>query len=239
VEAPWGFFRNTDDRYGVKVVSEEVGFLDWEIEPDMYLQPEAFPQLKAWVCHPGQLQDFAKALREAMVETDYDLEEVAKICQHCLGENGDNSVCEVPALGELNEPSLPRFLATLDVPKLKTFAMAFMEDGHDICNVSRYARQVLCPPLPTLGWCCENFGANIPGCGRTSPGAIALTASATTSAPFSTAIELSRTPFADDRRPQRLSWWPTWAAKPMTVNLGDWLQLDMDEWQVAVTLPLE
>jgi hypothetical protein len=130
------------------VVSEEVGFLDWEIEPDLYQRPEAFPQLKAMgFATLDQLQDFANALRDAMVETDYDLEEVAKICQHCLGSSADSTVCEVPALDELNAPSLPLFLATLDVPKLKAFAMAFMEDGHDICNVANYAKD--CLPLTT------------------------------------------------------------------------------------------
>jgi hypothetical protein len=139
LETPWGFFRNTDDRYGVKVVSEEVGFLDWEVEPELYLEPHAFSQLKALgFATLDQLKDFAKALREAMVETDYNLQEVAAICQHCLGTGVDGIACEVPALEELNQPSLPRFLATLDVPKLKQFAMAFMEDSHDICNVSHY-----------------------------------------------------------------------------------------------------
>ena len=25
--------------------------------------------------------------------------------------------------------------------------------------------------------------------------------------------------------------------KPLTVNLGDWLQLDMDDWKIALALP--
>jgi hypothetical protein len=235
VEAPWGFFRNTDDRYGVKVVSEEVGFLDWEIAPDLYLQPEAFPQLKALgFATLAQLQDFANALREAMVETDYDLEEVAKICQHCLGD-GDNSTCEVPALGDLNEPSLPRFLATLDVPKLKTFAMAFMEDGHDICNVSRYGDSCL-PATTHFGLMLREFRRRHPWVRENLTGRDR----------FNRISDDERTIFygyrvephvADERPAQEIAMVAHMGGKAMTVNLGDWLQLDMDEWKVAVASP--
>ncbi|MEO1590251.1 MAG: glucosylglycerol hydrolase, partial [Cyanobacteria bacterium J06632_22] len=142
VGTPWGFFRNTDDRYGVKVVSEEVGFLDWQIEPEHYPQDGLFPRLKGLgFATYAQLRDFAHALQDAMVATDYDLQAVAEICRHCLSDNGID--CEIPTLEDvLAEPSLPRFLATLDVPKLKQFAMAFMEDGHDLCNVGGYYGQL-------------------------------------------------------------------------------------------------
>jgi hypothetical protein len=236
VETPWGFFRNTDDRYGVKVVSEEVGFLDWEIEPDMYQRKGAFPQLKALGFENlDQLKDFTKALREAMIETDYDLGEVAKICQHCLGQNGDNSVCEIPALGELNEPSLPRFLATLDVPKLKTFAMAFMEDGHDMCNVSRYADR--CMPATThFGLVLREFRRQHPWIRENLTGRDRFNRISDDERIIFYGYRVEPHPL-DDRQPQEIVMVAHMGGKPMTVNLGDWLQLDMDEWQVAVTSP--
>ncbi|WP_373531947.1 glucosylglycerol hydrolase [Vampirovibrio sp.] len=45
---PWLFFRNTDDRYGVKVVADEGSrFLTWYVNEDLYNQPESFKPLKA------------------------------------------------------------------------------------------------------------------------------------------------------------------------------------------------
>ena len=236
VETPWGFFRNTDDRYGVKVVSEEVGFLEWEIEPDLYSQPDAFPRLKGLgFATLTQLTDFAKALRDAMVETDYDLQEVAKICQHCLGANEEGAVCEVPSLEELNQPSLPRFLATLDVPKLKTFAMAFMEDGHDMCNVSRYGAS-LNPTKSHFGLTLREFRLKRPW----------LRDNLTGRDRFNRISDDERTIFygyrvepnpAEGHPPQEVVMMAHMGGEPMTVNPGDWLQLDMDDWQVVLASP--
>ncbi|MGD1905375.1 MAG: glucosylglycerol hydrolase [Leptolyngbyaceae cyanobacterium] len=235
VGTPWGFFRNTDDRYGVKVVSEEVGFLEWEIEPDMYLEADAFPRLKALGFKTyEQLRDFACALREAMIETDYDLQEVAAICQHCLGEHGEEIACEIPSLEELNEPSLPHFLASLDVPKLKTFAMAFMEDGHDICNVTRHLDQ-LDSSLGHFGLRLRQFRLERPW----------LRENLTGRDRFNRISDDQRTifygyrsePNAENSTPQEVVLITHMGGDPMTVNPGDWLQLDMDEWQIALTTP--
>jgi hypothetical protein len=242
LESPWGFFRNTDDRYGVKVVSEEVGFLDWQIEPDLYLRPEAFPRLKALGFDQlDQLQDFAKALRDAMVETDYNLEEVAKLCQHCLGE-GDGIACAVPALEELNQPSLPRFLATLDVPKLKQFAMAFMEDGHDICNAAHYYDQVR-GETAAFGLALRQFRRQRPW----------LRENLTGRDRFNRISDDERTLFygyrsepnppgdlaaaAQEVVAQEVVMVAHMGGAPTQVNLGDWLQLDPDDWQVALATP--
>jgi len=234
VGTPWGFFRNTDDRYGVKVVSEEVGFLDWQIEPEMYADADAFPRLKALGFRDfDQLRDFAYALRDAMVETDYDLQEVARICQHCLGDS-DGVACEVPSLEDLNEPNLPRFLATLDVPKLKAFAMAFMEDGHDMCNVGRY--------LEGLEGATSHFGLrlrqfrlhhnwlreNLTGRDR-----------------FNRISDDQRIifygyrsePHPENGEPDEIVILAHMGGEPMVVNPGDWLQLDMAQWSVALSTP--
>lgn len=234
VGTPWGFFRNTDDRYGVKVVSEEVGFLDWEIEPAMYTDVDAFPQLKALGFRDyGQLRDFAYALKDAMVETDYDLQAVAQICQHCLG-NTDGTDCEVPALEDLNEPSLPRFLATLDVPKLKTFAMAFMEDGHDMCSVARY--------LEALDGSVSHFGLQLRQFRTSHPW---LRENLTGRDRFNRISDDQRTifygyrtePHSQQENPDEIVIMAHMGGEPMMVNPGDWLQLDMSQWAVALATP--
>ena len=236
VETPWGFFRNTDDRYGVKVVSEEVGFLDWEIEPEMYADSDAFVRLKALgFAEYEQLRDFAYALRDAMIETDYDLQAVAQICQQCLGHNGAHEACEIPALEELNEePHLPRFLATLDVPKLKAFAMAFMEDSHDMCNVGRY--------FAGLDGAMTHFSLTLRQFRLTHPW---LRENLTGRDRFNRISDDYRTIFYGYRSEPHAETGPAkevvilthMGGDPMVVNPGDWLQLDMAEWKVALATP--
>ena len=235
VETPWGFFRNTDDRYGVKVVSEEVGFLDWEIEPEMYADSDAFPRLKALgFSEYEQLRDFAYALRDAMIETDYDLQAVALICQQCLG-GGNHDACEMPSLEELNEEGhLPSFLATLDVPKLKAFAMAFMEDGHDMCNVGRY--------LEDLNDAVTHFSLMLRQFRLAHPW---LRENLTGRDRFNRISDDYRTIFYGYRSEPHAEHSPAkevvilthMGGDPMVVNPGDWLQLDMAEWQVALATP--
>lgn len=234
LETPWGFFRNTDDRYGVKVVAEEVGFLDWEIEPDLYQKPDAFPQLKGLGFETlDQLKAFAKALRAAMVETDYDLEAVAKLCQRCLGD--DPSRCEVPALDQLNQSRLPEFLENLDVPRLKQFAMAFMEDGHDSCNVVHSA-DCTAPAIMTFALALRQFRQQRPWLRQNLSG----------SDRFNRISDDHRTLFyghriepdpADDCPAQNVVMLAHMGGDPLTVTPGDWLQLDVSEWQVALASP--
>ncbi len=236
LETPWGFFRNTDARYGVKVASEEVGFLDWEIEPELYLQPYAFPQLKSLGFETlEQLKDFAKALREAMVETDYNLEQVAQICQHCLGDGAEGVACEVPALEELNQPSLPRFLATLDVSKLKQFAMAFMEDGHDVCNVAHYFDQAN-PDRGYFGMALRQFRRQRPWLRENLIGRDRFNRISDDERTIFYGYRIE--PSADEHRPpQEIVMVAHMGGAPMTVNLGDWLQLDLSAWRVGLTTP--
>ncbi len=253
LETPWGFFRNTDDRYGVKVVAEEVGFLDWEIEPDFYAQPDTFPQLKALgFDNLTALKGFAKALQAAMVETDYDLEAVAQICQGCLGQGADHQTCALPALRDINQPGLPDFLANLDVPRLKQFAMAFMEDGHDSCNVVHSA-DTLDPALAHFFLSLRQFRRDRPWLRQNLSG----------SDRFNRISESTYTLFYGHRTqdrsleegglgqsrsqtnpqansptvPQSVVMITHMGGDPVTVTLGDWLQLDLNEWQVALATP--
>ena len=145
MRAPWGFLRNTDDRYGVKVVAEEAGgFLDWQIIPETYDWPELFPRLKAMgFAKLGELRQFVRGLYDAIEETDYDLEEVAKLCQEFIVADPESETVKEKAKGrksaqelqKLNVPEKSEILTKLDVGKLKDFAKNFMEDAHEMCNV--------------------------------------------------------------------------------------------------------
>ncbi|MDJ0704426.1 MAG: glucosylglycerol hydrolase [Leptolyngbyaceae cyanobacterium MO_188.B28] len=235
VGTPWGFFRNTDDRYGVKVVSEEIGFLEWQIEPEMYLESDTFPQLKQLGFNDfDQLVAFSKALQKAMVETDYDLDAVAKICQHCLGDD-DDEACEIPPLGDLNKPNLPHFLATLDVPKLKAFAMAFMEDGHDLCNVARYAESMV-PNLSRFGRLLREYRCRHPWLRENLTGRDRFNRISDDQRTLFYGIRSQPHP-SGDAPPEQVVMIAHMGGEPMTVTLSDWLQLDMTQWQVAIATP--
>lgn len=241
LETPWGFFRNTDDRYGVKVVAEEVGFLDWEIEPAFYDQSDTFPRLKALGFeHLTTLRSFAQALQTAMVKTDYDLEAVAQICRSCLGPDNEGQPCAVPAMEDINRPGLPDFLANLDVPRLKQFAMAFMEDGHDSCNVSHVADRVD-PDRAAFSLALRQFRQAHPWLRQNLSG----------SDRFNRISESTHTLFYGHRTQptledevalvhsdaQAVAMITHMGGDPVTVTLGDWLQLDLNEWQVALSTP--
>ncbi|MFQ6538452.1 MULTISPECIES: glucosylglycerol hydrolase [Aphanothece] len=126
MRAPWGFFRNTDDRFGVKVVAEEApGFLDWQVTPELYGDGALFSGLKRLgFATLEDLRGFLTALTEAIKATDYDLELTATACQGAA-----------PA-----EPS--GAVPTVDVAWLKAFARRFMEDMHAACNVWLHADRV-------------------------------------------------------------------------------------------------
>ncbi|MEO0352433.1 MAG: glucosylglycerol hydrolase [Cyanobacteria bacterium P01_A01_bin.15] len=231
VGAPWGFFRNTDDQYGVKVVSEEISFLDWQIEPEMYALKEVFPQLKQMGFHNfHQLQEFSQTLQDAMVATDYNLQEVAAICSRCLGPDTDN--CELPALSELNESSLSGFLANLDVPKLKKFAMAFMEDGHDLCNVS-YSYGRIDQSIATFHLALRQYRRSRPW----------LQDNMTGYDRFNRISDDRRTVFYGLRSNPNKSDGSSilmvahMGGEPLEIQLEEWLGLPMDDWEIAIATP--
>ena len=231
--APWGFFRNTDDRYGVKVVSEEVGFLDWQIEPELYQQPEAFPRLKQLGFSTlDSLKRFSQALRIAMIETDYDLEAVATSCRTCLGN--EEGTCDIPPLEALDEPDTPEFVRHLDVPRLKAFAMAFMEDGHEQCKVSHYTDTVR-PEQSQFMLRLRQYRQENPWLRQTLTGLDR----------FNRITDDQRTLFYGLRTAEsnpnpgdkQIALVAHMGGEPTAVTLADWLQLDLSEWRVAIATP--
>lgn len=119
MRAPWSFIRNTDDRYAVKVASEEARFLNWAVDETTFSADDAFPRLKAMgFTDYGELRRFMEAL------------------DHAVQMGGDNLVVVVEILNGIAPPlSGP---AEYSGPVLKTIARAWMDDVFDYCNVSRW-----------------------------------------------------------------------------------------------------
>jgi hypothetical protein len=117
--ASWGFIRNQDDRYGVKIVAEEAISLKWQVDTYAYSMPGSFPRLKAMgFTKRDDLVRFMEFLPALVEVTSYDIEVIVKLL---------NQV-EPPLAGPL--PLTPQ--------TLKQIARAWMDDMHDYCNVSLY-----------------------------------------------------------------------------------------------------
>lgn len=230
IGSPWGFFRNTDDLYGVKVASEEIGFLDWQVSPELYAKETSFQRVKQLgFTQLDQLRRFGQALHAAMVQTDYDLDKVAEICSCCLGQA--EGVCEVPALAALSDDHPLDFLMNLDVPRLKSFAMAYLEDSHDLSNVANAYTNVS-PELAEFNLALRKFrhqyawlASNLTGRDR-----------------FNRISDHQRTLFYGLRHAPGANH-PTIAVvthmsgAPITIRLDELLQLDIDKWKVAIATP--
>lgn len=239
MRAPWGFLRNTDDRYGVKVVSEEAGFLDWQVEPEVYAMSGIFPRLKAmgfkkW----GELRQFMRGLYDAIEETEYDLDEVAHICQRHLGSASESEDAKQEAtqrksaaeLQKLNVPDKSPILTELDVGKLKDFARAFMEDAHEICNVWLH-EEFLHPEQTAYNLALRRFRLARPWLGDNLGGRDR----------FNHIDEEEMTLYYGLRtspdESEQVAVATHMGGDPLTVTLGDWLQLDLDEWTVEIASP--
>ncbi|SIS75191.1 glucosylglycerol hydrolase [Phaeovulum vinaykumarii] len=115
--ASWGFIRNQDDRYGVKVVAEEAISLKWQVDEYAYSMPGNFRHLKALGFETrddlARFLDFLPALVDV---TEYDLNTIATLL---------NAV-EPPLAGP---PSY-------SVGGLKAIARAWMDDMHEYCNLA-------------------------------------------------------------------------------------------------------
>ena len=116
-DAPWGFLRNTDFQWGIKVMSEEQYFFDWFVTDDLYKNEAFFTRLKSFGFHKlPQLIAFKNALHYLVKLTDYDLEKIIRGFEWF-----DN-----------------QFTTPKSVKKLRSIALAYMEDAYDFCNVSHH-----------------------------------------------------------------------------------------------------
>lgn len=122
MRAPWSFIRNTDERYGVKVASEEARFLDWAMDEFHFAQEATFSRLKMMgFTELPELHRFMHTLDYFVQSTDYNLPMIVKLL-------------------ETVEPKLPG--GPFSVDKLKQIAMAWMEDVHDYCKVTHFTGEM-------------------------------------------------------------------------------------------------
>ena len=117
MRAPWAFIRNTDHRYAVKVMVEELRFLDWRVDEQRYAAADAFSRVKALgFAELGQLRRFLARLAAALQLTDGALEPAAAL----LHDAPCGAGCS------------PGWLRRL--------GRAWMDDLHHYCNVARWRR---------------------------------------------------------------------------------------------------
>ncbi|MGQ4646459.1 glucosylglycerol hydrolase [Lyngbya aestuarii] len=245
MQAPWGFFRNTDDRYGVKVVAEEAGFLDWQLEPELYSHTDIFLRLKQLGFGKlDELRQFMQGLYHAIEETNYDLGEVADLCQRYLGAESDSEQVKREAsqrrsaaqLQKLNVPNKSQVLTELDVGKLKVFAKAFMEDMHEACNVWHQEAH-LKPELTAFNLALRRFRQANPW----------LRENLSESDRFNRVSDEERTIFyglrtqpmeeSQQGEPKQIAMIAHLGGEPINATIADWLQLDLSEWRVAIASP--
>ena len=140
----WGFFRNTDDIYGVKVAVEELGFLDWQVTPEFYNKPLFFRHLKQLGFESlATLKSFGTVLDKTMATFEYDLDLVAEACRKwALESDGVPRSHPKQGTSASSEQPLQQFFDGLTADRLKEFALAFMEDSHEFSRVSHFFDEV-------------------------------------------------------------------------------------------------
>ena len=230
MHAPWLFFRNTDEQYGVKVVSEEVGFLDWQINSSLYRQPHCFPRLKTLGFKQlKQLNQFGKALHHAMIQQDYNLAEVVEVLRACTDPNTHCIEDLLPCV-ELMRGGMVRFLKKLDEDRLKGFALMFMEDCYQVCNVSNYQSKVD-RDRAKFNLTTREFRHQHPWLAR----------NITENDTFEKIVEGERTIVYGlrhnlDQQPE-VAIIANFEGDAMKLNVAETLKIDLADWQVAIATP--
>ncbi|MEO0376315.1 MAG: glucosylglycerol hydrolase [Cyanobacteria bacterium P01_A01_bin.17] len=231
----WGFFRNTDERYAVKVVSEEAGVLDWQVDDDLYEQPNFFKALKdLGFTELGPLRGFTRALQIAMSQTHYDLDTIAEVCQRCLG--GGAGECDLEAIKDLKHPTAPSFLQDLDVPKLQQFAKAFMKDVHEFANVSHWHANLQSEQV-AFNLALRQFRIEHPWLLKNLSGTDRFNHISGEDHTLFYGLRTQPTDETDESQPKQFAMITHMGGAPATATLGDWLQLDLEEWQVVFKTP--
>ena len=229
MHAPWMFFRNTDECYGVKIVSEEVGFLSWSISPELYQQPFVFKRVKSLGFRQlKQLQEFAMALYYGMTKYDFKVHEVVDLLHSC---SKTDCLLEIQMLKELMRPNMVRFLDKLDEDRLKSFALKFMEDCFEICNISHYEAN-LDETRTQYNLKLREFRHQHPW----------LKNNLTTSDRFNKISTDEHTLFYGLRHnphnpEEKIAMITHFEGRPINATLADWLQLDLEEWEIAIATP--
>ncbi len=101
MRAPWGFVRDTDAVWNLKVLSEEEHFPGWQIRPRDFAQEEHFRRLEDWGFDDrDELSAFLGLLADVTSMTDYDKAEMTDLLNTAGTPIGDDlTVGELERLG--------------------------------------------------------------------------------------------------------------------------------------------
>ncbi|ELZ81537.1 hypothetical protein C455_05081 [Haloferax larsenii JCM 13917] len=117
MRAPWGFVRDTDPTWNVKVVSDESKFLYWQVRDEDFEDDRFFGRVKdLGFDSREELLTFMNALSSAVSATDYDLDVMAEMLSAMDQPLGDD----------------------LSAADLEAYGYAWMRDVHDFANLSHW-----------------------------------------------------------------------------------------------------
>ncbi|KAB1194078.1 hypothetical protein GJR96_11805 [Haloferax sp. MBLA0076] len=117
MRAPWGFMRDTDPTWNVKVVSDESKFLYWQVRDEDFEDDRFFPRVKNLGFESREeLLTFMNALSSAVGATDYDLDVMADMLSAMDQPLGDD----------------------LSASDLEAYGYAWMRDIHEFANLSHW-----------------------------------------------------------------------------------------------------
>ncbi|MFD1600742.1 glucosylglycerol hydrolase [Halobellus rarus] len=120
MRAPWGFVRDTDDTWKVKVVAEEANFLHWQVRESDFADEAFFERVKSFGFESlSDLQTFMNALAAAVDVTDTDLDAAAAM------------------LSVLDSPFGPSD-GDLSPADLDAYADAWMRDVHEFSTLDHW-----------------------------------------------------------------------------------------------------
>ena len=113
--ASWGFVRNQDDLWGVKIVAEEAISLKWQVDEVAFDKPGNFFRLKDMGFDTlDELRRFFDLLPSLVAATNYDVDAIARLAR----------------------ATEPPFAVALDNGEdVKAIARVWMDDMHDFVNV--------------------------------------------------------------------------------------------------------
>ncbi|ELZ70541.1 hypothetical protein C457_08819 [Haloferax prahovense DSM 18310] len=117
MRAPWGFVRDTDPTWNVKVVSDESKFCYWQVRDEDFEDDRFFRRVKGLGFDSREeLLTFMNALSSAVGATDYDLDVMAAMLSAMDQPLGDD----------------------LSAADLEAYGDAWMRDVHDFANLDHW-----------------------------------------------------------------------------------------------------
>ncbi|RDZ55634.1 hypothetical protein C5C07_08990 [Haloferax sp. Atlit-4N] len=117
MRAPWGFVRDTDPTWNVKVVSDESKFCYWQVRDEDFEDDRFFRRVKGLGFDSREeLLTFMNALSSAVGATDYDLNVMAAMLSAMDQPLGDD----------------------LSAADLEAYGYAWMRDVHEFANLGHW-----------------------------------------------------------------------------------------------------